>query len=334
MHRAFAMTVGNGNSSFAAQRGRGGGRPRAPPSQYHQQQAQFSAGDLQHAPHGNNMLGQRQHQQPHHPAHAAHGHAAHAASAQAPPKSTMHLTDQAFDTLPLNANSLRALSEVLGFTHMTAVQAATLPVILTGQDVMAKAKTGTGKTMAFLVPAVENLCRSPPQSGAISVLVRPAAADPGPAPPPSLRPVCTARPPTCPVRPSPPRLPARPAPQVLSPTRELASQIAKEAEALLHFHQLSSTVVYGGTNINSERSRLRSKRVDVLVATPGRLIDHLENSGLAGQLAGIRTLVLDEADQLLEMGFRPAIEKVLSEQGPALLSRCCAVLCCAVGLRW
>ncbi|PRW59356.1 DEAD box RNA helicase isoform B [Chlorella sorokiniana] len=98
---------------------------------------------------------------------------------------------------------------------------------------------------------------------------------------------------------------------VLSPTRELASQIEKEAEQLLRFHPFKAQVVYGGTNINSERNRLGG-RCDVLVATPGRLIDHLENSGLAQKLQHIRTLVLDEADQLLEMGFRPAIERVLS----------------------
>lgn len=152
------------------------------------------------------------------------------------------------------------------FTHLTEVQDATLPAVLDGGDVMARAKTGTGKTMAFLIPAIEALCRNPPSKG-ISVLI-------------------------------------------LSPTRELASQIAKEAEALLTFHPFKAQVVYGGTNINSERNRLQG-RCDVLVATPGRLIDHLENSGLASKLQNIRTLVLDEADQLLEMGFRPAIEKVL-----------------------
>ncbi len=66
------------------------------------------------------------------------------------------------------------------------------------------------------------------------------------------------------------------------------------------------------SRVRSEKARLQS-RCDFLVATPGRLIDHLENTGLAQQLSGIRTLVLDEADQLLEMGFRPAIEKILSE---------------------
>ena len=99
---------------------------------------------------------------------------------------------------------------------------------------------------------------------------------------------------------------------VISPTRELAQQIATEARALLTYHKpYRVECFYGGTNIGSERRRLQNDRCDFLVATPGRLIDHLENSGLADHLSSIKTLVLDEADQLLEMGFRPAIEKIL-----------------------
>jgi ATP-dependent RNA helicase MSS116 len=180
-----------------------------------------------------------------------------------------HLTTSTFASLAISAPSKRALLEVLRFQYMTTVQNATLPVVLEGQDVLAKAKTGTGKTIAFLLPAVEALHRTPPRGAAISVLV-------------------------------------------LSPTRELASQIAKEAELLLTFHPFKSQVIYGGTNINSERNRMNNQRCDVLVATPGRLIDHLENTqGLSQRLQGIQALILDEADQLLEMGFRPAIERIL-----------------------
>jgi superfamily II DNA/RNA helicase len=77
--------------------------------------------------------------------------------------------------------------------------------------------------------------------------------------------------------------------------------------------RVCSQQVYGGTNINSEKSKLKGGAITVLVATPGRLLDHLKNSGLTGQLDRLRTLVMDEADQLLEMGFRPAIEEILSE---------------------
>jgi ATP-dependent RNA helicase MSS116 len=193
----------------------------------------------------------------------------HRAAPAQPAARLAHLTDSTFASLPISDPSKRAILEVLGFQFMTEVQAATLPVVLRGEDVLAKAKTGTGKTIAFLLPAVEALHRSPPKGKDISVLV-------------------------------------------LSPTRELASQIAKEAESLLTFHPFKSQVVYGGTNINAERSRMNNGRCDVLVATPGRLIDHLENSqGLSQRLQGIKALILDEADQLLEMGFRPAIEKIL-----------------------
>ncbi len=181
-----------------------------------------------------------------------------------------HLSDTTFASLPISAASKRAVAEVLRFERLTAVQAATLPGLLRGRDVLAKARTGTGKTVAFLLPAVEALASNPPRADAITVLV-------------------------------------------MSPTRELASQIALEATQLLTFHPFKAQVVYGGTNIKAERSRINGGRCDVLVATPGRLQDHIENSpGLLQKLQGVRALILDEADQLLEMGFRPAIEKILT----------------------
>ena len=99
---------------------------------------------------------------------------------------------------------------------------------------------------------------------------------------------------------------------IVSPTRELASQIHVEANQLLTFHEYGAQVVFGGTNIGTDKKRLRENRCDFLVATPGRLIDHLENEGLRERMSNLRVLVLDEADQLLEMGFRPSIEKILS----------------------
>ena len=250
------------------------------------------------------------------PSHGGHGghHGGHGnGNANRAPLTTSasnHLTDDRFDALPLAGETHRALQEVLGFTHMTQVQAATLPVILDGSDVIAKAKTGTGKTMvrcggwlrvvryawlglvygfihpppslstqhqttqAFLIPCVEQLAKGkdPPRLGNISVLI-------------------------------------------LSPTRELAQQIETEARNLLTFHQrpraLRCDIVYGGTNINAERKRVVQRAPDILVATPGRLIDHLENSNLGPSLSKLRVLILDEADQLLDMGFRPAIEKII-----------------------
>lgn len=189
--------------------------------------------------------------------------------------SMKHLTDVSFSGMSqLSPPTLKAITEVLKFTHLTEVQAATMPTILQGRDVMAKAKTGTGKTMGFLVPSIEKLVHNPksfnPGRGSeISVLC-------------------------------------------ISPTRELATQIAKEAKTLLTFHPLKCQVVYGGTNMSSEKSRLKNERCDVLVATPGRLLDHLENSNLAYALKDVKTVILDEADHLLDMGFRQNIEKILT----------------------
>lgn len=179
-------------------------------------------------------------------------------------------TTVAFADLDLCDESLRALHEVKGYRHATEVQDAVLPHIMAGKDVLARAKTGSGKTIAFLLPVLEKLKRTPPERrGGISALV-------------------------------------------LSPTRELATQIQEECKQLLTFRRdINAQVVFGGTNIRTDVSRLKSERCDILVATPGRLIDHLENGDVSQRLRSCDTLVFDEADRLLDMGFKPAIEKIL-----------------------
>ena len=176
----------------------------------------------------------------------------------------------AFANMGLTERSSRAIHEVMKFTHATAVQDATLPHIMRGLDVLARAKTGSGKTVGFLLPAIERLAKTgAPRRGNVSCLV-------------------------------------------VSPTRELASQIAEEAKSLLTFHDFGVQVVFGGTNMNSEKKRLQTQGVEFLIATPGRLIDHLETGDLAQRVQNLDVLVLDEADQLLDMGFRPSIERILS----------------------
>lgn len=184
------------------------------------------------------------------------------------------MTQQRFDQLPnISPQSLRAITEVLGYEFMSKVQAQSLPIILKGYDVLARAKTGTGKTMGFLLPAVEKMAQTKPNPRFVSVLV-------------------------------------------LSPTRELASQIQAEAVKLTKFHPIEICCVVGGTNINTDKKRL-ARQVDILVATPGRLQDHLKNTeGVVQKLGKLQVLALDEADQLLEMGFRPDIERILSMLGP------------------
>lgn len=171
-----------------------------------------------------------------------------------------------FASLPLCAESQRALAEGLRYEYCTKVQAMSLPACLSGSDVVCKAKTGSGKTIAFLLPAIERIKaqKRPPRTVACLVI---------------------------------------------SPTRELAAQIAAEAAKLVQFQRPPIVVqcVVGGTNMKSEASKMSARAPDILVATPGRLIDHLKNGALAPALqtpGGLQTLVFDEADQLLDMGFR------------------------------
>ncbi|KAL3622228.1 hypothetical protein CASFOL_033639 [Castilleja foliolosa] len=191
------------------------------------------------------------------------------------PSSDSHLSESRFDKCNISPLSLKAIKDA-GYERMTLVQEATLPVILNGKDVLAKARTGTGKTVAFLLPAIELVVKSskigrnekcPP----ISVLV-----------------IC--------------------------PTRELASQAAAEANKLLKYHpSVGVQVVIGGTRLTLEQKRMQANPCQILVATPGRLRDHIENtSGFATRLMGVQVLVLDEADHLLDMGFRKEIEKIIA----------------------
>lgn len=177
-----------------------------------------------------------------------------------------HLTDVHFADLPICSATKRALAEVLKYDLCTTVQAQSVPPTLQGVDMVCKAKTGTGKTLAFLIPALERMAGK--TSGKISTLV-------------------------------------------ISPTRELASQIAVEAEALGRFHNITVQCVVGGTNIDSEIKKIKRTTPHILVATPGRLVDHLQNRDAAQFMTKLDTLVFDEADRLLDMGFRPDVEKIL-----------------------
>jgi ATP-dependent RNA helicase MSS116, mitochondrial len=156
---------------------------------------------------------------------------------------------------------------------MTRVQAETLDGCLSGRDCLARAKTGTGKTLAFLIPAVEAMLRRGQELQKDSL--------------------CTI---------------------VLSPTRELANQIAKEANILLScLPQQRVVSVTGGTNRSTNIKELSRGPIAVLVATPGRLIDHLENTpGFGARCGRVCTLVFDEADNLLDMGFKRDIDKIMA----------------------
>lgn len=170
----------------------------------------------------------------------------------------------------LHPTLLKTITEDLKFDHMMPVQAATLHDLLANRiDCLAQAKTGTGKTIAFLLPAIQTLINKNrgPKAG-ISLLV-------------------------------------------ISPTRELAMQIAKEATALLkHLPQYKVSYAIGGTNkVTEEKSILGG--CDILIATPGRLYDHLSDEDIKWAFRNLDTLVLDEADRLLDMGFMNALKDII-----------------------
>lgn len=185
------------------------------------------------------------------------------------PSDTPRFADLAKDNL-LHPTLLNTITKDLKFDHMMPVQAATLHELLANRiDVLAQAKTGTGKTMAFLLPAVQTMINKNRGRGSgVSLLV-------------------------------------------ISPTRELAMQIAKEASALLqHLPQYKVSFAIGGTNKNSEEASIL-RGCDILIATPGRLVDHLSDERIRNAFGSLDTLVLDEADRLLDMGFMPAIKDII-----------------------
>ena len=173
-----------------------------------------------------------------------------------------------FATLGLSPALIRAVREQ-GYHAPTAIQAAAIPVILRGLDVLGLAQTGSGKTAAFALPLLQNLLQ---QRGAG---VRQTRA------------------------------------LVLVPTRELAAQIGEALQALAQDLPTAIKVatVYGGVSINPQMMALRGG-ADIVVATPGRLLDLLDNNAL--RLSAVTTLVLDEADRLLDMGFADELQRVLA----------------------
>jgi ATP-dependent RNA helicase RhlE len=165
--------------------------------------------------------------------------------------------------------------ESLGYTEPTPIQRQAIPVILSGQDLIGCAETGTGKTAAFLLPIIQMITASN-QTGE-----RPGKTSPRPG-------VCVL---------------------VLAPTRELATQIEKNYGELNPVKANRSAIVIGGASMSRQVDALR-RGPTVVIATPGRLLDLTERRSL--DLSGVGVLVLDEADRMLDMGFLPAIRLVLA----------------------
>jgi ATP-dependent RNA helicase RhlE len=175
-----------------------------------------------------------------------------------------------FSQLNLAPNLARAVAE-MGYESMTPIQAQAIPVVLTGQDVMGAAQTGTGKTAAFSLPLLQRLLKHENAST------------------------------------SPARHPVRAL--VLLPTRELADQVAQQVALYAKYTQLRSAVVFGGMDMKPQTAELK-KGVEVLVATPGRLLDHIEAKNVV--LNQVEYVVLDEADRMLDIGFLPDLQRILS----------------------
>ena len=148
-----------------------------------------------------------------------------------------------------------------GFTWCTPIQAQTLPAALTGRDIAGQAQTGTGKTAAFLVALYQSLIAKPPAAGRAATSVR------------AL---------------------------VVAPTRELAVQIHKDAEVIGRHTGLKQAVVFGGTDYEKQRRQL-AEGVEVLIGTPGRIIDYLKQG--VYDLRHGQVVVLDEADRMFDLGF-------------------------------
>jgi len=175
------------------------------------------------------------------------------------------------DSIGLSADLLKAV-KACGYKTLTPIQQQAIPVIRGGADLLASAQTGTGKTAAFTLPILDALVRSGPKKDGEVV--------PGQI----IRAL------------------------ILTPTRELAAQVAENIKTYSQFLPLTSGVIYGGVNLPPQTSMLK-KGVDILVATPGRLIEHLNLRNL--DLSHVKFLVLDEADRMLDMGFLTDINKLM-----------------------
>ncbi len=193
------------------------------------------------------------------------------------PDRTEHIKMQAnsdspttFEAFDLQA-PLREAIRALGFTHCTPIQAQSLRHSLQGHDVTGKAQTGTGKTAAFLITIINDLLRNPPASE---------------------------------------RYLAEPRALVVAPTRELAGQIAADAEKLTRFCELRVLTLVGGEDFGKQHRALDAGPIDIVVATPGRLLDFATNDNL--HLGMIELLVLDEADRMLDMGFIPQVRRIVA----------------------
>jgi ATP-dependent RNA helicase RhlE len=175
-----------------------------------------------------------------------------------------------FDDFGLSPEILRALS-AQGYTQPTPIQAQAIPVVLQGRDVMGAAQTGTGKTAGFSLPIIQRLLAHANNSA------------------------------------SPARHPVRAL--ILTPTRELADQVSENVKNYSQFTNLRTSVVFGGVDIAPQTAILRGG-IEILIATPGRLLDHVQQKTF--NLLQTEIFVMDEADRMLDMGFLPDLQRIIN----------------------
>ncbi len=174
-----------------------------------------------------------------------------------------------FHDLDLPNSVMHAISD-LGFQYCTPIQAEILPSTLTGKDATGRAQTGTGKTAAFIITVLARLLRKPINGK---------------------------------------RKPGTPRVLIIAPTRELVMQIADEAMALAKYAGISITSVFGGMDYEKQQRRLSQKKTDIVVATPGRLLDFKRRKDV--DLSKVEVMIIDEADRMLDMGFIPDVRKII-----------------------
>jgi len=201
-------------------------------------------------------------------------HAPHKPQSSDRPQAAYDPAPVAFNTLGLESSLLEGIS-VRGFEKTTPIQSAVIPIALRGQNVIGCADTGTGKTVAFVLPILHRLltarAANPSERGFTRVLI-------------------------------------------LAPTRELCVQIEDDVQGFTYHTDLTSVAVYGGVEMGAQERALKAG-VDIVVATPGRLMDHQRSGGV--DFSRVETFVLDEADRMMDMGFWPDVKRIAATLPPA-----------------
>ena len=203
----------------------------------------------------------------------SHFHAPHKPQSANRPQAEYDPAPVAFDSLGLEPSLLEGIA-IRGFEQTTPIQSAVIPIALGGHDVIGCADTGTGKTVAFVLPILHRLLKTrahdAQERGFTRVLI-------------------------------------------LAPTRELCVQIEDDVQGFTYHTDLTSIAVYGGVEMGAQERALKSG-VDIVVATPGRLMDHQRNGAV--DFSRVDTLVLDEADRMMDMGFWPDVRRIAQTLPP------------------